>query len=98
MGTLTPAGSKLSAAWVDNSGKDHTVVLNGDMYGVSANIEYEGKVLGHIGRKLVTATDMVADKQTVSEPSAAAGGRGARRADWGGRGMCKGQTAYGRQG
>lgn len=36
------------------------------MYGMSANIALkDGTPLAHISRKLVTATDMVADKQTV---------------------------------
>jgi uncharacterized protein YxjI len=60
-------GSKLTATAVDKTDRELTLVLNGDMYGVSANIELkDGTPLAHISRKLVTATDMVADKQTVS--------------------------------
>jgi uncharacterized protein YxjI len=58
-------GSKLTATAVDKTDRELTLVLNGDMYGVSANIELkDGTPLAHISRKLVTATDMVADKQT----------------------------------
>ncbi|BEI90030.1 uncharacterized protein CcaverHIS019_0301000 [Cutaneotrichosporon cavernicola] len=58
-------GSKLTATAVDKDDKEHTLVLNGDMYGVSANIELKNGIpLAHISRKLVTVTDIVADKQT----------------------------------
>ncbi|BEJ05581.1 hypothetical protein CcaverHIS641_0301030 [Cutaneotrichosporon cavernicola] len=61
----TVAGSKLTATAVDKDDKEHTLVLNGDMYGVSANIELKNGIpLAHISRKLVTVTDIVADKQT----------------------------------
>lgn len=60
------AGSKLKAEFVDWDDKEHTLELHGDMFGTSANITLSnGTNLAHISRKLVSATDMVADKQTV---------------------------------
>lgn len=41
---------------------------SGDMFGTTANIALaDGTPLAHISRKLITVTDIVADKQTVSE-------------------------------
>ncbi|GMK58095.1 hypothetical protein CspeluHIS016_0501270 [Cutaneotrichosporon spelunceum] len=59
------AGSKLSATAVDKNGQEQTLVLHGDMYGASANIELKnGPHLAHISRKLLGATEIIADKQT----------------------------------
>lgn len=64
--SLMKAGSKLSAEFNDAEDKEHTLHLNGDMFGNTANVTLSnGAQLAHISRKLVSMNDMVADKQTV---------------------------------
>lgn len=60
-------GSKLKATFVDADDKERTVELHGDMFGTTANITLsDGTTLAHISRKLINATDIIAEKQTVS--------------------------------
>lgn len=63
----SPEGSKLKATFVDAQDKEHVAELHGDMFGTTANIRLStGASLAYISRKLISAADAVADKQTVS--------------------------------